>query len=292
MTINTFDILTEINAPGLNIQLRSIRARPKSIIAEQNYDRCTLAMTVGRLPGILVRQVGQRHFNPMGRVIFHPRNTPWEYQHTGRPWTNVVCRFDDHEKFERIMGSTGGWRSETHEDGWNIQSSSLLHILRLLEIELRNPSSSSVPLAEALATAAQYHLARYLGSDNCVRKGDYHLTRAQLETIGERLEDARHEDPTIAALATLCGLSSRHFLRKFKNSTGLTVREYMCRSRLSKGMRWLSETDLPIKAVAYKLGFKAPGSFSAAFRHATSESPAGFRRRVIDKRLTESWDGR
>jgi AraC family transcriptional regulator len=280
MTLKTLDILAEINAPGLNVQLRSIPAPSKSIVAEQNCEHSTLAMTVGRLPGILVRRVGHRQFNPMGRVIFRPRNTPLEYQHIGRAWTDVVCRFDDHEKFERIVGKTGSWRREMVESSWNIQSPTLLNILRLLEIELRNPSSASAPLAEALATAAQYHLARYLDSDNGVRKGDYQLTRAQVEMIGERLEDVSREDPSMAALATLCGLSTRHFLRKFKNSMGFTVREYLYRSRLSKGMRLLSETHLPIKAVAYKLGFKVPGSFSSAFRNATSESPAVFRRRV------------
>src|ERR1700722_6656327 len=156
MAITTFDILAEISAPGLKIQLRSIPALSKSIIAEQDYERSTLAMTVGRLPGILVRQVGHSHFNPMGRVIFHARNTPWEYQPGSRPWTGVVCRFDDHEKFERIVGRSGGWRREAHENSWNVQSPTLLNILRLLEIELRHPSSASAPLAEALATAAQY----------------------------------------------------------------------------------------------------------------------------------------
>ena len=42
----------------------------------------------------------------------------------------------------------------------------------------------------------------------------------------------------------------------------------------------LRQTDMPLKQIAYQLGFSSPSNFSTAFRRSSGLSPAKFRRSV------------
>jgi AraC family transcriptional regulator len=47
--------------------------------------------------------------------------------------------------------------------------------------------------------------------------------------------------------------------------------------QISKARDYLLHTDLPLKEIAYRLGFRQPSNFSDAFRAATGETPGRFR---------------
>ena len=71
-----------------------------------------------------------------------------------------------------------------------------------------------------------------------------------------------------------------HLMRAFKASTGLTIHAYVEQVRLAKAKALLSDTDIQLKEIAFRLGFSNAANFSAAFRKSAGESPREFRRRV------------
>lgn len=91
---------------------------------------------------------------------------------------------------------------------------------------------------------------------------------------------ARHlDDPNLSLedLAQEAQLSRFHFLRKFKEQTGLTPARYLRRRRLSRGMDLLTLSDLPVKRIARMCGYRTSAHFCAAFRAHFGQTPGSIR---------------
>lgn len=82
---------------------------------------------------------------------------------------------------------------------------------------------------------------------------------------------------TLDALSEVACLSSSHLEHLFHTSVGVSPLQYVRRYRLDVAMRLLEETDLPVRAVAAKVGYADPFYFSRAFRQAEGMSPTRYR---------------
>lgn len=82
---------------------------------------------------------------------------------------------------------------------------------------------------------------------------------------------------TLDELSEVACLSSSHLEHLFHTSVGVSPLQYVRRYRLDVAMRLLEETDLPVSAVAAKVGYGDPFYFSRAFRQAEGMSPSHYR---------------
>jgi len=82
-------------------------------------------------------------------------------------------------------------------------------------------------------------------------------------------------DITLTEFAALVAMSERTFTRFFVADTGYSFRTWKQRARIFASMDLLSN-DMPVKLVAYRLGFSCPSSFVAAFRAVTGRVPSDF----------------
>jgi len=103
------------------------------------------------------------------------------------------------------------------------------------------------------------------------------LTWSQFKSIEEYVENLEYGSPSVSALAALCQLSESHFCRLFRAETGESVGRYLRSVQIRRARNLLLETDLPLKEIAFRLGFSSPGNFSAAFRAAVDCPPGTFR---------------
>jgi AraC-like DNA-binding protein len=83
----------------------------------------------------------------------------------------------------------------------------------------------------------------------------------------------------IAALARVAHASPSHFNRQFRATFGETPHRYLQRRRLERAMAMLRETELPVGAICFEVGFASLGSFGRTFRAIVGESPSRYRRR-------------
>jgi transcriptional regulator GlxA family with amidase domain len=90
----------------------------------------------------------------------------------------------------------------------------------------------------------------------------------------ERLE----EPLDVAAMARHASVSPRTFARRFREETGTTPLQWLLSRRVQEARRLLEETELPIDAVAWRVGFGTSASLRDHFRRSTATTPTAYRR--------------
>ena len=96
----------------------------------------------------------------------------------------------------------------------------------------------------------------------------YRLNRV-IEFIDANLEN----DISLADLAAVAELSSFHFSRSFRTSTGKSPQQYVMQQRLERAKILLARPELPIVEVSLRSGFKNQSHFTSWFRKYTNFTP-------------------
>ena len=94
------------------------------------------------------------------------------------------------------------------------------------------------------------------------------------------IEDHQMRDKfSESVLAQRCGLSVNQLGRVFRADLGVSPFQYYERCRLELSQHALSDSSLPIKEVAFELGFSSPPHFSNWFSERAGMSPRAWRER-------------
>ena len=91
---------------------------------------------------------------------------------------------------------------------------------------------------------------------------------------------AHQPDPAIdyGALAERLGTSPSTLRRRFAESTGTSPHDYLLQCRAAAARELLGGSELPIKAIAERLGYRDVYFFSRQFRQMVGVPPAAYRR--------------
>lgn len=84
--------------------------------------------------------------------------------------------------------------------------------------------------------------------------------------------------PDYETLATELGMSTGTLRRRFKAATGTSLHNFVLQSRIATARTLLSETDLPLKTIAARLGYNNVYFFSRQFRELAGVSPGHYRK--------------
>lgn len=82
-------------------------------------------------------------------------------------------------------------------------------------------------------------------------------------------------------MAHTIGFSASHYRAKFRQTTGITPRQYLKDLKAEKARALLRDTRLPIKEIAVLVGYKDVVSFHRAFTAFSGCTPARFRRNTF-----------
>jgi AraC family transcriptional regulator len=267
----------EIQAHNVTVQVRNY-APSDSLEEVTIWPDYSLIRSLG--PVSFSSNTGSSRFVGFGEVFLVPARVPLKYKGVGGPYRHVRCRLDG-DSFEALTGFHDGWNDSLLNACRNIRTPQINVALLRLAQETLSPSFASELLVDSLANVITVDLARYLRSElHEAPKAKGGLAPWQMRRIAEHVAESPDTSLSITLLAELCGISSGHLMRAFKQTTGETVHSYVERVRLTKAQRLLCETNLPLKVIAAELGFSTPSSFSFAFRRATGGTPASFREQL------------
>lgn len=93
----------------------------------------------------------------------------------------------------------------------------------------------------------------------------------------EAIFSAPAKPHTLQSLADLAGMSRSAFAEHFSAAFGRGPADLVKEMRLRLGAQLLEETDLPVKAIAEKAGYRSRSYFARAFHAAYGLSPAAYR---------------
>jgi AraC-like DNA-binding protein len=103
--------------------------------------------------------------------------------------------------------------------------------------------------------------------------------RAFLTTIDQLLASHLDRQLSLTEVAECVTMSVTHLTRTFRRLTGMTLMQHLTNYRLDLAAHWLTTTDLPIGAIAHRLGFLSQAYFSACFKRRAGLTPSVYRHR-------------
>jgi AraC-like DNA-binding protein/ligand-binding sensor protein len=92
--------------------------------------------------------------------------------------------------------------------------------------------------------------------------------------IHEQLDQAL----PLGEVARVAGLSESHFCRLFKETTELTLTDYINRCRIDWAKRELLRPEVRVSEIAYLVGFQSLSQFNRSFARITGVAPTTYRR--------------
>jgi AraC family transcriptional regulator len=172
--------------------------------------------------------------------------------------------------------ATAGFRRELAEElgvsthfelddfhGWNDA------IVRAIAARFRSAARRTIPLSDIerdfllRRLYARVFEVRFGGREQS--RGHGGLDRTRLNRVLDYVEANLEEPLTVATLANVAALSPFHFVRAFRQSSGLTPHRYV-RARRLEHARNLLATGLSARRVAERIGYEGFSHFRTAYR--------------------------
>lgn len=105
-----------------------------------------------------------------------------------------------------------------------------------------------------------------------------------LSTALHNMQNTPEIDWTVSTLARASGLSRATFARRFTAAVGQPPMAYLTWWRMNLAKQHLSESDMPLSAVASRTAYRSEFAFSKAFKREVGCSPGAFRREATARR--------
>src|SRR6266571_1498671 len=147
------------------------------------------------------------------------------------------------------------------------------------------------PSGRLFLDSVEQAMAVALVKDHAVRHRPvqiYHggLGSARLRRIKELVHAKMEDDLSLGEMAQSVGLSTAHFARMFRKSTGETPHQFVLRLKVERAKAMLRAPYARILDVAVACGFKTQQHFAQVFRNICRVSPTEYRQDFLDSEAT------
>ncbi|MDB5687935.1 MAG: AraC family transcriptional regulator [Rhizorhabdus sp.] len=223
---------------------------------------------------ITMQRLGQRGYRTPGNIVFIPAGEAFD-THCEPSELHDLCVTLDPLRAEQLIERNANLCEL--EPCMDLRDQRVQRCLMRLAEEVAAPSFASDIVVDSLTLLLMVEVYRHLSarkiieSDHVGKMADWRLRR-----IMERVHDTLETPLSITDLAQEFGISARHLIRTFKNTTGSTLSDYIADLRIQHARELLASKNMLIKAVAASCGFRSAAAFSAAFRVATGQTPREF----------------
>ncbi|MFD4369721.1 AraC family transcriptional regulator [Rhodococcus sp. NPDC058521] len=173
----------------------------------------------------------------------------------------------------RTIVRQGSLESSSPEADW------MRSTLRLIAVEGRELRPGGEAVIQRLSDILVIQAIRsWIAADPAGQTG--WLGALQDPRIG-RAMSLVHRDParawSVASLAKATAMSRSAFAARFTELVGESVMQYVTRWRMQVALDWLQTDDVPVTALATRLGYASEAAFSRAFKRTVGVSPGACR---------------
>jgi AraC family transcriptional regulator len=159
-------------------------------------------------------------------------------------------------------------------------------LLAQLGLALRGQSGEPRPFTRLMMSGLVSTMVAHLGQhhSNCgaanVAAKSGGLPPARLKLVLDHIDAHLAEEMALEDLALLAGRSACHFLRCFKQSTGVSPHRYITRRRIDRASALLAADEMPLVDIALACGFADQSHFGRVFRRERNLTPLAYRRQA------------
>jgi len=163
-------------------------------------------------------------------------------------------------------------------DDFNFRDGLLKHLCLGLLGEALSGGLHGRVYAESLAHTLVLHLLSTYSTASGLRSlPDKALNRREMRWAEDFIRAHLHQNVTVSELAAAAHLSSSHFIRRFKLTTGLAPHQYLNRCRVERAQELLGRADMSVSEVAQQVGFFDQSHLVRHFKHWVGVTPRTYR---------------
>lgn len=152
------------------------------------------------------------------------------------------------------------------------------HLMELIHDECAASSGPSEMLIEGLAFALAVHVVRTYAIPVTTRRSRRQTLQVfKLQRSIRQMEAGLSKPFNLESLATEAGLSSYHFSRMFKETTGFSPSSYFIQLKMARARHLLRGTSTSVVSIAMQLGYSSPSHFAHVFKREVGVSPRDYR---------------
>lgn len=248
------------------------------IVPEGDTYQLNMAMVPrpAKARGHYCRHWSSDRYDRLGLIWMAPPGEPVRFRSEPGTTTSVHCSLKPEAVAERL-GADCDWRACELDGTLDVAPGPIRALLLRLANELRAPGFASEAMIELVCGQIAIEVSRYrqFAPRYDRPRG---LEPWRLRAVEERLA-VGGTTPTLAELASICGLSVRQLTRGYRLSQGHSIGDAVANTRIAQAKQLLM-SGRSLKGVAHTLGFASASGFIYAFRKATGETPGTFLKRA------------
>ena len=165
--------------------------------------------------------------------------------------------------------------------------------LRALVAAVHTEAVAGFPNGRLLLDSVEHEIATALVNGHALSQRPVQIYKGGLGSgrfrrIKELVDAKMDDDLSLDEMAQSVGLSTAHFARMFRKSTGETPHQFVLRQRLEHAKAMLRDPGRRVLDVAVACGFKTQQHFAQVFRDAFGVSPTEYRQDFLDPKVAYS----
>lgn len=269
------NVLTEVTLPGAVAQVVESHYDPGGVVNQCESD----LMVRWRLWPYKIRvrswQAGSTLLS-VGRMLVMPAEIEaGAIASEQKETTNCLSLRIKSNWFEEITGQKANWKVDPQRC-IDFRDDQVEHAMRRMSSEVLAPGLCTNLVLESCVMSVVADLFRHFGEASGTRDASELLTDRRINRIEEFVLNYTNGIPSLGEIADDLGIGVAYLRQLFKKSTGKSLCAFIEGVRTARAQQLLKE-NIPLKMIAYELGFSSPSAFSQAFKKSTGATPRAFR---------------
>ena len=163
-------------------------------------------------------------------------------------------------------------------DRWSFKDARLEHLLKVLDVELKQGAPAGPRFGEQVGDAIAMLLATQYATVKVNLWGTGgSIPPTRLKQVLDYIEAHLDQQTHLSDIAQTASMSPFYFARLFKNSMGVSPHKYVTMRRIVRSKELLRRSDTSIFEIGVRVGYLDPKHFRVVFRREVGISPSEFR---------------
>lgn len=199
------------------------------------------------------------------------------YCRRSSPGTQWILALDPSHLKKRVEELMEGKRVELIPR-FDVVDSQLQRLIRTLHADVSAGSPAGSLFGESIGAALALHLAQHYSTrSSFAQQSARGLPTRSLHAVLDYIHANLTADLHLTELAETAGLSTFHFAKLFKQSTGSSPHQYVMQRRIERAKELLRNPVISLSEVSLRAGFVDQSHLSNVFRRFAGISPSKFR---------------